>query len=154
MQNYGYYPYYFTNNWQNYTNQLQQQQATQQHPIRVILVSNEEEAKATPADQSGNPIIFLNKSLNKIYLKQLNPQTQAAPLQVFSAEIINDNNEVLNPYQKDFNTIIEGINGLYRRIDPLIQQAQQSITTQPPIMTEPEEYSTPKSKGVKNAKQI
>ena len=43
-----------------------QQQNQQQQPIRIMLVSNEEEAKATPADLNGNPTFFYNKSMNKI----------------------------------------------------------------------------------------
>ena len=127
---YGYYnPYY-------HPSYYQQQQ--QQQPIRIMLVSNEEEAKATPADLNGNPTFFYNKSMNKIYLKQINPQTGAAPLQIFKAEepVAQENiktqpDEMLNKY----NMIIEGINGLYR----LLQQ--NTISTQPPIMTEEIEKS-------------
>lgn len=156
MQNYGYNPYfghypsYFNALQQSYVNQLQQQNS--QNPIKVILVSNEDEAKATPADSSGNPTFFYNKSMNKIYLKQINPQTGAAPLQIFNAEVTNEPvNEVeRNPYQKDFNTIIEGINGLYRILSPMYSAQQQGghITTQPPILTEePDEPIKPKKGG-------
>ena len=142
------YPNYLNALQQNYANQIQQQ-ATQQNPIRVILVSNEDEAKATPADSTGNPTFFYNKSMNKIYLKQINPQTGAAPLQVFNAEITNESTNEINPYKKDFNTIIEGINGLYRILSPMYSSQQSGhITTQPPILTEePEESIKPKKGG-------
>lgn len=138
MQNYGYNPYYYPNYLnalqQNYANQLQQQQQNTQNPIRVILVSNEDEAKATPAESNGNPIFFYNKSQNKVYLKQINPQTGAAPLQIFNAQITTEQTtEQENPYKKDFNTIIEGINGLYRLWN---NQHPQTISTQPPILEE------------------
>lgn len=133
------YPNYLNALQQNYNNQVQQQAA--QHPIRVILVSNEEEAKATPAESNGNPILFYNKSQNKVYLKQINPQTGAAPLQIFSADMQTEvNPQPANPFQKDFNTIIEGINGLYRILAP-----QQNITTQPPILTDEEAEKTKRS---------
>jgi len=108
------------------------QQQNQQQPIRIMLVSNEEEAKATPADLNGNPTFFYNKSMNKVYLKQINPQTGAAPLQVFNAEKpLVQENETTSLSEKHYNTIIEGINGLYRLLAP-----SQTISTQPPIMTE------------------
>lgn len=126
---------------QNYANQLQQQQATQQNPIRVILVSNEDEAKATPAESNGNPIFFYNKSQNKVYLKQINPQTGAAPLQIFNAQAATEQNaEPENPYRKDFNTIIEGINGLYRML-----ASHQQISTQPQILIDDEQEKPKRS---------
>ena len=134
------YPNYLNALQQNYNNQIQQQAA--QHPIRVILVSNEEDAKATPAESNGNPILFYNKSQNKVYLKQINPQTGAAPLQIFSADAVNEQvNQPVDPYQKQYNTIIEGINGLYRILAP-----QQNITTQSPILTDEEAEKTKRSK--------
>lgn len=146
MLNYGYNPYYaqypsYYQNalQQNYAQQQAQQQAQQNH-YRVILVSNEEEAKATPADLNGNPTFFYNKSVNKIYLKQINPQTGAAPLQIFNAAPTAQDNiktqpdEMMNVSEQKYNTIIEGINGLYRMLAPM---TQQNISTQPPIMDEP-----------------
>lgn len=157
MQGYGYFPYYsqypnyFANALnQNYNNQFaaQQQQALQ-NPIKVILVSNEDEAKATPADSSGNPTFFYNKSMNKIYLKQINPQTGAAPLQIFNAEITEEPVKEVqaNPYQKDFNTIIEGINGLYRILSPLCVPQQQQASQPPISLEEPEEAIKVKKGG-------
>lgn len=133
MQNYGYpyYPSYWNNTLQqNYANQVQQMQQTQQHPIRVVLVSNEEEAKATPADTNGNPLFFYNKSMNKVYLKQINPQTGAAPLQIFNLEQpkIEDNIKTQPDEMMRYNNIMTGIEGLYRLLTP--------STTQPPIMDE------------------
>ena len=156
MLNYGYNPYYsqypnyYTNALQqSYANQQAQQQNQQNH-YRVILVSNEEEAKATPADLNGNPTFFYNKSVNKIYLKQINPQTGAAPLQIFNAQPTAQDNiktqpdELMNLSEQHYNTIIEGINGIYRMLAPISQQ--NIISTQPPIMEEP------KQKGKSSAK--
>ena len=100
MMNYGGYNYYNPYNpYNQFAQQLASNQNQQNVHLKVMLVSNEEEAKATPADLNGNPTFFYNKSANKIYLKQIN----------------------------------------------------QDISTQPPIMTESEDYSEPK-KGGKNAK--
>lgn len=144
MMNYGGYNYY---NPYNPYNQLAQQLASNQNQqnvhLKVMLVSNEEEAKATPADLNGNPTFFYNKSANKIYLKQINPQTGAAPLQIFNAEPPTTTQEKPSEYEM----IIQGLNGIYRDLEYI----KGSITTQPPIMTEPEDYSEIK-KGGKNAK--
>ena len=40
----------------------------------------------------------------------------------------------MNFSEQKFNTIIEGINGIYRMLTPIMQQ---NISTQPPIMDEP-----------------
>lgn len=138
MMNYGGYNYY---NPYNPYNQLAQQLASNQNQqnihLKVMLVSNEEEAKATPADLNGNPTFFYNKSANKIYLKQINPQTGAAPLQIFNAEPLPDSNIKTQPDEMmRYQTLLDGINGLYRLLSPI---TQSNISTQPPIMTEPEE---------------
>lgn len=143
---YGYYPYM---PYSQFANQLvngnqQQTQTTQSIPLRVLLVSNEEEAKATPADLNGNPTFFYNKSANKVYIKQINPQTGAAPLRIFNAEPMPDTNIKTQPdelmTEQHYNTIIEGINGIYRMLAPLLPQ--NNISTQPPIMEEPKKAKT------------
>ena len=127
-------PYYHPNYFNALMQQQQMQQQAQQQAIRVILVSNEEEAKATPADLNGNPIFFYNKSMNKIYLKQINPQTGAAPLQVYNAEqpIAQDNIKTQPDEMMRYQTLLDGINSIHR----LLQQ--NTISTQPPILDEEE----------------
>ena len=134
---YGYTPY----TQQILQQQQQQQQAQQQvnQPMRVILISNDEEVKAIPADYNGNPTFFYNKSGNKIFIKQVNPQTMEARIQTFNAEPLPDSNiktqpdEIMKFHEQHYNTVIEGINGIYRMLAPLMQN---NISTQPPIMTE------------------
>ena len=78
---YGYTPYA-----QQLLQQQQAQQAQQQaqnQPMRVILISNDDEVKAIPADYNGNPTFFYNKSGNKVFIKQVNPQTMEARIQSF-----------------------------------------------------------------------
>lgn len=116
------------------------QQQIQNSPMRVILISNDDEVKAIPADNNGNPTFFYNKSGNKVFIKQVNPQTMEAHIQSFKAELPEQ------PTQPDKDTqyrqtVIDGINGLYREFQAL----KQTITTQPPIMDEP-----PVTKGRKS----
>ena len=125
---------------QQLANQQQQQaqmQQQQNQPMRVILISNDDEVKAIPADYNGNPTFFYNKSGNKIFIKQVNPQTMEARIQTFNAEPLPDSNiktqpdEMMKFHEQHYNTVIEGINGIYRMLAPLMQN---NISTQPPIM--------------------
>ena len=119
---------------QQLANQQQQAQMQQQQnqPMRVILISNDDEVKAIPADYNGNPTFFYNKSGNKIFIKQVNPQTMEARIQTFNAEPLPDSNIKTQPdeFMKYHQTVIEGMNGLYRELHSL----KESISTQPPIM--------------------
>lgn len=149
--NYGGYGYYnpYNNPYSQLAQQLlnqQQNQNNQNLPMRVVLISNDDEAKAIPADHNGNPTFFYNKSANKIFIKQINPQTMEARIQTFKAEPSPDSNIKTQPDElMRYQTVIEGINGLYREL----QSIKEGISTQPPIMTEIEEI---KEKGSKNAK--
>ena len=124
----------------------QQQQQYQNTPMRVILISNDDEVKAIPADNNGNPTFYYNKSGQKIFIKQVNPQTMEAHIQSFKAEPSPDKSIKTQPdeFMKYHQTVIEGMNGLYRELHSL----KESISTQPPIMTELEE-----TKSVKRGKQ-
>lgn len=124
----------------------QQQQQIQNTPMRVILISNDDEVKAIPADNNGNPTFYYNKSGQKIFIKQVNPQTMEAHIQSFKAEPSPDQFIKTQPdeFMKYHQTVIEGMNGLYRELHSL----KESISTQPPIMTELEE-----TKSVKRGKQ-
>lgn len=128
-------PYgYMTPYAQQLLNQHQQAQAQQQanQPMRVILISNDDEVKAIPADYNGNPTFFYNKSGNKIFIKQVNPQTMEAHIQSFKAEITPDQSIKTQPDEMmRYQTILDGINGIYRLLT-----TPNNISTQPPIMTE------------------
>lgn len=127
----------------------QQQQQIQNTPMRVILISNDDEVKAIPADNNGNPTFYYNKSGNKIFIKQVNPQTMEAKIQAFNAELPATTPEKPSEYQM----IMQGLNGIYRDLEFIkgMYASNTNITTQPPIMDNPEDYSEPK-KGNKNAK--
>jgi len=128
---------------------LNQQQQIQNTPMRVILISNDDEVKAIPADNNGNPTFYYNKSGNKIFIKQVNPQTMEAKIQAFNAELPVATPEKPSEYQM----IMQGLNGIYRDLEFIkgLYTNNTNITTQPPIMDNPEDYSEPK-KGGKNAK--
>jgi hypothetical protein len=127
----------------------QQSQQYQNTPMRVILISNDDEVKAIPADNNGNPTFYYNKSGNKIFIKQVNPQTMEAKIQSFNAELPATTPEKPSEYQM----IMQGLNGIYRDLEFIkgLYTNNTNITTQPPIMDNPEDYSEPK-KGGKNAK--
>ena len=132
-------PYNYTSPYmQQLLSQQQNNQQTNQ-PMRVILISNDDEVKAIPADYNGNPTFYYNKSGNKIFIKQVNPQTMEAKIQTFNAELPATQPEQPSEYQM----IMQGLNGIYRDLEYI----KGNITTQPPIMTESEEK-------VKKAKNV
>lgn len=119
------YAYQLLNQYQNNTN-------NQNFPVRVVLISNDDEVKAIPADHNGNPTFFYNKSGNRVFIKQVNPQTMEAHIQSFKAEVPVQQTEQIDKDTQYRQTVIDGINGLYREF----QSLKQTITTQPPIMDE------------------
>lgn len=102
--------------------------------FNIFPVSNIEEANATKADLNYNPTFFYNQSKGEVYLKQLDRTTNAATLRIF-AEItpqtaqteVNNPNSVNSSEQK-LNTILEGINGLYRLLSPPVENTNAEIT--------------------------
>jgi hypothetical protein len=132
-----------------YPQQQTQMQATLPQGYSIFPVSNIEEANATKADLNYNPTFFFNQSKGEIYLKQLDRSTNAATLRIFkevqtAQEPLNpvNSSSSVNDYTPQLNTILEGINGLYRLLAP--QQDTQKIIEA--------EISELKSKGGKNAK--
>ena len=123
------YPYY-----QNpYTYLPQQQNITTQPPImqpqmsitKMIPVSTREEATGTPVDLvSGSPTFFYNKSNGEVYLKQFDVQKGTAIFKVYKEAIEPPKSDVsdevnINPYEKEFKHINEGIDSLHRLIQDL-----------------------------------
>lgn len=130
-----------------YPQQNQTIQNTIPQGYSIFPVSNIEEANATKADLNYNPTFFFNQSKGEIYLKQLDRLTGAAVMRYFKEiELAQEptNNvkpvEVINDYSQQLNTILEGINGLYR----ILSQSQEII------VEDNEEIKT--TKGSKNAK--
>ena len=124
-------PSYLSALQQNYANQMQQQQQQNtQAPVRVIPISNDAEVNTIPADHNGNPTFFYNKSGNKIFIKQVNPQTMEATIQAFKGET-PPKDEAKNA---EYQTIMQSLAAIYKDLDAI---KNGSITTQPPILNEP-----------------
>ena len=157
-------PNYFTNAMlQPYNNLTQQQQATPQQqnittqpPIlqpqgnKMIQVSNKEEATGASVDLIyGTPSFFYNKSNGEIYLKQFDVANGNAIFKVYGEiQPIEEKPTVVenNAYDKEFEYLKQGIEGLYRKLEQLNQ----------PIYVKEEEkeieIEQPKTqKGKKNA---
>jgi len=149
MMNYPPYYGYVSPFTQQILNQQQQQlQQMQNTPLRVILISNDDEVKAIPADSNGNPTFYYNKSGQKIFIKQVNPQTMESKIQAFNAELPATTPEKPSEYQM----IMQGLNGIYRDLEFIkgLYTNNTNITTQPPIMGESEEIK-PIKRGKQNA---
>lgn len=135
------------NAYSQYMNSLYPQQQQNNVPIgySVFPVSNIEEANATKADLNYNPTFFYNQSKSEIYLKQLDRMTGAATMRYFKEinqpaieQVQPTQNENISQYSQQLNTILEGINGLYR----ILNQPKEDIAVSKIEVT----------KGAKNAK--
>lgn len=121
---------------QQFPYQYGQQQFQTRANLKILPVSNRQEANCTQVDYSGVPTFFYNQSTGEIYKKQFDIQTGLATFQdyVKSDKPILNENEPLNSnsYKEDINTILSRIDGLEETLKKLIK------------IEEP--------KGVKNAK--
>ena len=99
----------------------------QQNVLRMLAVTNKEEANATPVEFNGVPTFFYNQSTNEIYKKQFDINSGLAVLQEFKKseplpEPISKENEVLsiNPYENDFKALNDKIDGLQKTFESYI----------------------------------
>ena len=121
MQNYsgygGYNPYL-----PQYQYQQQHQPQTNQQGYKLIPVSNRNEVNSFITDFNGTPVYFHNQATNEIYVKQFDIKTGLAKIQEFHhAE--SDLNHVekensINPYEENFKSINERLDGLYELLKP------------------------------------
>ena len=120
--------YYAPNNYYQqspFVNALQQtyqpQQQTQQTiGMKIIPVSNKDEANATPVDLvSGIPTFFYNKGTNEIYLKQFDVANGTAILKTYKEETAEQPKKETPNYKQDLNYIKDGIDGLYKLKDSI-----------------------------------
>lgn len=111
------------NQYPQYFNQNVQQAVNTQTGWRILQVSNIEEANATPADLSGNPLFFFNKATKEIYMKQLD-QTGAAPLITFNLKPQQQTKlpeEQLKPaidFQNDLKRLTSKVDKMYDVLVP------------------------------------
>lgn len=122
-------------------NQYNQQQFNQpyQRPLnnlKIIPVTNRQEANCTQVDYSGIPTFFYNQTTGEIYKKQFDVQTGLATFQDYvksDKPILDEKEQVSNNLSKeDLNAIMSRLDGLEETIKKLVK------------IDEP--------KGVKNAK--
>lgn len=120
---------------------IMQPQSNIRNDAKMLYVGNKEEATATPIDLVYNtPTFFFNRGANQVYMKQYDSTTGNAIFKTFVEEVesneqvIDESKSVLgiNPYQEDFNTIKEQIDGLQKTFDSYIhsQTQTQKETTQ------------------------
>lgn len=107
-----------------YFSQNVQQALNSQMGWKIQPVSNIEEANATPADLSGNPIFFFNRATTEIYMKQLD-QTGAAPLITFTLkpqeQQIKLSKEQIKPtvdFQNDLRKLTNKVDDIYKVLVP------------------------------------
>lgn len=119
-----------------YGQQPYQQQFRPLNNLKIIPVTNRQEANSTQVDYSGVPTFFYNQTTGEIYKKQFDIQTGLATFQEYvkSDKPILNENEVLgsNTYKEELNAIMSRLDGLEETLKKLIK------------IEEP--------KGVKNAK--
>lgn len=102
----------------NYEQQYASQQPMsfaqpQQIGFKMMPVTNEQEANATPIDiVNGTPSFFFNQSANEIYMKQSLPNG-AASFVKFGKITTNNVNPVEKSYKNDFEALNKKIDGLY-----------------------------------------
>lgn len=98
--------------------QPQMQAQTTQPAFKMIPVTNEYEANATPVDVlNGIPTFFYNQSANEVYMKQSLPNGAATFIKFAKrneAELKENVVPGANIYEKDFKALNEKIDGLYK----------------------------------------
>lgn len=91
----------------------------QTYQFKMMLVSNIEEANATPVDTlNGLPSFFYNKSQNEIYMKQFNSVSGGAIFQTYKLQMVENPAKQADPYEAEFRAINEKIDGLYSLLKP------------------------------------
>lgn len=105
-------------------NQMESQypQFSQQPVMKVIPVTNIEEANATQVDIQGTPTFFYNQSKNEVYMKRVNLNTGLADFIKFEATVqpLNESKtkkDVIT-YEKDLKLLNDKIDGLYSLLKP------------------------------------
>lgn len=118
---------YYPNPYQERLSYMEQQaypqaplyQQPQSYQLKMIPVSNIEEANATPVDTlNGFPSFFYNKAQNEIYLKQFNNVSGGAIFQIYKLQVAENPTRQVDPYEAQFRAINEKIDGLYSLLKP------------------------------------
>ena len=104
----------------------QMQMPMQQTYFKMIAVTNEQEANATPVDiMNGTPTFFYNKSSNEIYMKQSLPNGTANFVKfglLRQADLRENTSSNANLYDDKLNAIND-------KLDTLLATVPQNSTT-------------------------
>jgi len=134
----GQYPFYQNYNYNNgfpspnlspnlNVNLSPQSQSPLQQPIfMATVVSNIAEVNSTPADATGKPLFFYNKSKEEIYIKQYD-NTGSAPIKTYKLITDNENakDEISNKQERVIDS--KAIDVLYKKIDNLSELLQEKL---------------------------
>lgn len=108
-----------------YGQQPYQQQFRPLNNLKIIPVTNRQEANSTQVDYSGVPIFFYNQTTGEIYKKQFDISTGLATFHEFvkSDKPISNENDVLNSnsYKDELNAIMIRIDGLEETIRKMFE---------------------------------
>lgn len=99
-------------------------QQRQPNFLRMIAVTNKEEANATPVEFNGVPMFFFNQNSNEIYLKQFDIATGGKLETYRKVDAVAEPEKVVEqPNYKELNTKIDEIHALLATV--LEQQADK-----------------------------
>lgn len=85
----------------------------------TLLVNNIEEAKNAPIDFTGNPVLYLNKVKNEVYLKQFD----VASGKTFFGRYVFEAEPVEEPKEDELKIINDKLDYLYKMLEKLDNQA-------------------------------
>lgn len=114
----------------NYEQQyLQSQIPMQQAAFKMIPVTNEQEANATPVDiMNGTPTFFYNQGTNEIYMKKSLPNGTASFIKFAKRDDVIPNGNPTdnkNIYEQNFKSLNDKIDGLYSLLATVQEKSDQ-----------------------------
>lgn len=119
----------------NYEQQYIQPQMQMQQPyFKMIAVTNEQEANATPVDiMNGTPTFFYNKSSNEIYMKQSQPNGTANFVKfglLRQADLRENTSNNTNLYDDKLNAINDKLDTLLATVPQKTDQVSDQVSEQ------------------------
>lgn len=114
--------------------QMQPQMQMQQPYFKMIAVTNEQEANATPVDiMNGTPTFFYNKSSNEIYMKQSLPNGTANFVKfglLRQADLKENTSNNINLYDDKLNVINDKLDTLLATVPQKTDQVSNQVSEQ------------------------
>lgn len=126
MQNYQGFNYGFNPYQQQQFHQTQQQNS---QSFKLIPVSSKNEVNSFITDFNGTPAYFHNQATNEIYIKQFDIKTGLAKIQEFKhveSDLSHDEEQNnINPYEKDFKAINERLDVIEQLLKPAEKEGKK-----------------------------